>query len=122
MLTTEQQRIQVSAFNTSAEVAEVHAIKPLVEIHVAPDSPERLLYVKATNADWLRKALAHRRIDQITPYRRNRKKTELQDDLSLRRYKHRWQIEGTISWLANYRRFLVRDEYYAHLFEGFLPL
>lgn len=122
MLMTEGQGLPISAFTTSAQVSEVSTIETLVEIQVAGKRPERLLYDKAADADWLRDALRRRGIEQITPHRRGRKKPSQQDGRSLRRYQHRWKIERTISWLGYQRRLLVRHEYHAHLFEGFLHL
>lgn len=122
MLMTDGSGIPVSAFTTTAQDAEVNTIETLVDIQVAGKRPKRLLYDKAADADWLRDALAQRGIEQITPHRNGRKKRSRQDGRSLRRYKHRWKIERTISWLQYQRRLLVRHEFYAHLFEGFVHL
>lgn len=120
MLMTDGKGIPVSAFTTSAQVAEVNTIETLVDVTILDKRPDHLLYDKAADADWLRDALEERGIEQITPHRRNRKKPTRQDGRPLRRYKHRWKIERTFSWVGNCRRVLVRHEYYAHLFEGFL--
>ena len=122
MLMTDGQGIPISAFTTSAQTAEVNTIETLVDIQVAGKRPQRLLYDKAADADWVRNALQQRGIEQITPHRKGRKKPSRQDGRSLRRYKHRWKIERTISWLGFQRRLLVRQEFYAHLFEGFVHL
>jgi transposase len=122
MLMTDGNGLPVSAFATSAQIAEVNTIETLVEIQVAGKRPERLLYDKAADADWLRDALERRGIEQITPHRKSRKKASRQDGRSLRRYSKRWKIERTISWLGYHRKILVRHEYYAHLFEGFFHL
>jgi transposase len=112
----------ISAMTTTARHAEVHCIETLVEIQVAGKRPKRLLYDKAADADWLRDSLANRGIELICPHRKNRRKPSRQDGRSLRRYRHRWIIERTISWLQNSRRLLVRHEYYSHLFDGFVTL
>ena len=122
MLMTDAQGIPISAFTTSAQTAEVNTIETLVDIQVAGKRPKRLLYDKAADADWLRDALQRRGIEQITPHRKGRRKPSRQDGRSLRRYRHRWKIERTISWLGFQRRLLVRYEYYPHLFEGFVHL
>ena len=44
------------------------------------------------------------------------------DDRALRRYRHRWIVERTMSWLQNSRRLLVRHEYSPHVFDGFVTL
>lgn len=120
MLMTDGQGIPISAFTTSAQNAEVNAIETLVDIRPLKKRPRRLLYDKAADADWLREALASRGIEQVTPHRSGRKKPPRQDGRALRRYKHRWKVERTISWLGNCRRVLIRHEYHAHLYEGFV--
>ncbi|HWL06853.1 MAG TPA: hypothetical protein VNQ76_00410 [Planctomicrobium sp.] len=80
--------------------------------------PEHLLYDRAADADWLRDALASRKIELIFPYCRCRKKPPTQDGRPLRRYWKRFKVERTISWLFNCRRLTVRYECYDHLFEG----
>jgi transposase len=122
MVMSEGTGIPVAAFTTSADHAEVHLVELLVDAQVTGQRPERLLYDKAADADWLRENLQARGIEQITPHRKGRKKPALQDGRKLRRYKHRWLIERTISWLQNNRRLQIRHERYPHLFEGFLQL
>jgi transposase len=81
-----------------------------------------LLYDRAADSDHLRQRLARRGIELITPHRKNRKTAPLQDKRKLRRYRRRWKIERSISWLHNFRRLVTRYEYYAHLFQGFVQL
>jgi transposase len=119
LLMTDAQGVPLSAFTTSAQAAEVHTIETLVDVRQLPKRPARLVYDKAADADWLRVALGQRGIEQVTPHRSNRRRASLQDGRKLRRYRRRWKIERTISWLGNHRRLLVRHEYHAHLFEGF---
>lgn len=122
MLMTDGQGIPISAFTTSAQTAEVNTIETLVDIRVTRKRPDRLLYDKAADADWIRDALKVRGIQQVTPHRKGRKKRSRQDGRSLRRYRHRWKIERTISWLQFQRRLLIRYERHAHLFQGFVHL
>lgn len=122
MLMTEAKGIPISAFTTSAQDAEVNTIETLVDFRVTKNRPAYLLYDKAADADWLRDALEQRGIELVTPHRDGRKKPSRQDGRSFRRYRHRWKIERTISWLQYQRRLLVRHERHAHLFEGFFHL
>lgn len=122
LLMVEGHGLPISAFTYTAQAAEVNTVETLIDVQVAGPRPDRLLYDKAADADWLRDALDNRGIEQITPHRKGRKKASKQDGRSLRHYKHRWKIERTISWLGYQRRLLVRHEYHAHLFEGFLHL
>lgn len=110
------------AFTASAQDAEVNTVETLVDVRVTKKRPERLLYDRAADADWLRDALASRGIEQMTPHRSGRKKPSRQDGRALRRDLKRWKIERTISWLQYQRRLLVRHERHAHLFEGFFHL
>ena len=72
--------------------------------------PARLIYDKAADSAALRKRLRARGIDVICPHRRNRQRASLQDGRKLRRYKRRWKIERTFSWLGTFRRLVVRWE------------
>lgn len=84
--------------------------------------PVRLLYDKAADADWLRESLQTRGIELICPHRANRTRPATQDGRPLRRYRHRWIVERTISWLHNCRRLITRWEWYPEQFEGFVHL
>jgi transposase len=106
----------------SASPAEVKLIEPLLEKRVLRKRPERLIYDRAADSDPLRKRLAKRCIELICPHRRGRKRPATQDGRALRRYKRRWKIERSISWLFNYRRLVVRYERHDFLFRGFLTL
>jgi transposase len=112
----------LSSIITAANVSEVHAIETLVDECRTSRLPKRLLYDKAADADWLRESLATRGVELICPHRSNRRQPPLQDGRSLRRYKRRYQIERSISWLQNCRRLITRWEWYDDLFEGFVHL
>ena len=114
--------LPISGFITGAQVAEVSTIETLVEVRACDRQPKRIIYDKAADADWLRESLEERGIELICPHRENRTKPPLQDGRSLRRYRRRWTIERTISWLQTNRRLVTRWEYYPHLFEGFFQL
>ncbi|NLK45227.1 MAG: transposase, partial [Treponema sp.] len=60
---------------------------------------ERLIYDKAADSDPLRERLKKRGIDLIVPHKTNRRKPKTQDGRKLRRYRKRWKIERTISWI-----------------------
>ena len=122
MLMIDGEGIPLSAFITSASTAEVNTVETLVDTCLLEKAPQRLLYDKAADADWLRTSLANRQIELICPHRRGRKKPATQDGRPLRRYWKRFKVERTISWLFNSRRLTVRYEYHDHLFEGFVQL
>jgi transposase len=106
----------------SASPNEVTLIEPLLEKRVLRRKPRRLIYDKAADSDPLRERLARRGIDLICPHRRNRAKQPTQDGRKLRRYRKRWRVERSISWLQNFRRLVTRYEFHAHLFHGFIQL
>ncbi|MNT54029.1 Transposase DDE domain protein [compost metagenome] len=83
--------------------------------------PERLIGDKAYDSDPLDKELALEGVEMIAPNRSNRKR-KTQDGRPLRRYKRRWKVERLFAWLYNYRRLVVRYEYHARNFLGFLHL
>lgn len=112
----------LSAFTIGANTAEVHTIETLIDDRAIDRKPDRVLYDKAADADWLRECVAARGIELICPHRVNRKKPAIQDGRSLRRYKRRYKVERSISWLFNYRRLITRWEYYPELFQGFVHL
>jgi transposase len=106
----------------SASAAEVNLIEDLIDNCASDEVPGRLLYDKAADSDPLRERLALRQIDLICPHRKNRTRQPLQDGRKLRRFKRRFKVERTISWLGNYRRLLVRHDYWNHIFAGFAQL
>jgi transposase len=74
-----------------------------------------LIADRAYDSDPLRQRLAQQGWDVICPHRKGRKRKATQDGRKLRRYRRRWIIERTIGWLGNFRRLIVRHEYYSHL-------
>ena len=102
---------------------EVKLIERLVECRMLPKlPPERLIYDKAADSNPLRVRMAEAGVDLICPPRKNRKYGPMPDRRKLRRYRRRWIVERTISWLHNFRRTVVRWEFHAHLFKAFVQL
>src|SRR3984893_4675201 len=64
----------------------------------------------------------HLRVELIAPHRWNRSKPVTQDGRALRRYRRRWKIERLFAWLHNYRRIVIRWEYYPENFLGMAQL
>src|SRR5258708_2221313 len=58
----------------------------------------------------------------IAPHRSNRSKPPTQDRRRLSRYMRRWLVERFFAWIQWQRRILVRWEYHAHNFLGFVQL
>ena len=81
--------------------------------------PQRIIADKGYDSDPLRERLAKRGIDLICPYRENNKKKKYEDGRKLRRYKRRWKVERTFSWLGNNRRLVVRWEHNITVYSAF---
>lgn len=94
----------------------------LIESHLEKRLRKRLLYDRATDSDHLGLRLARRRMELITPHRKSRKAPSLHHGRILRRYRHRWKNERSISWLYNFRRLVTRYEYCDHKTHGFVQL
>jgi len=106
----------------SASPAEVKLVEQTLEARIVADVPERLIGDKAYDSDRLDQALLHHYgTEMIAPNKVNRR-TRTQDGRPLRRYGRRWKIERLFAWLFNFRRLVVRYEYHAENFQGFLQL
>ncbi len=81
-----------------------------------------LIADRGYDSDPLRERLMEQGWDLICPHRRGRIRKATQDGRKLRRYKRRWKVERTIAWIGNYRRVLVRHEYYSFMYHAFIQL
>jgi transposase len=81
--------------------------------------PERVIADTAYDSDPLRERLRQRGIELISPYRENRTQRKYEDGRKLRRYKRRWIVERTNSWLGQFRRLLVRHEFLLSTYRAF---
>ena len=97
-----------AVLDPDAATSEVQSIEPLVDERLTRRKPKRLLYDKAADADWLRESLAIRGIVWICPHRENRTLPPANDGRVLRRYKRRYRVERSISWLYNFRRLITQ--------------
>lgn len=122
MVLTDAQGLPLATEVEAASVAEVNLIEPLLDEAVTRHVPARLVYDKAADCDALRDRLAQRGVDLICPHRKNRVRQKKQDGRKLRRYRRRWTIERSIAWLQALKRLVVRNEFYAHLYHGFVQL
>ncbi len=84
--------------------------------------PKRLIADRASDSNGARTLLLKRDIEPIIPKRRNNQVATHQDGRKLRRYKRRWIIERTNSWLQNFRRLVVRYERKVKNFEALVHL
>jgi transposase len=84
--------------------------------------PPRIIADRAYDSDPLRRSWRRRGIELIAPYRENKREKPFHDGRKLRRYRRRWKIERTISWLGNFRRLQVRYDRILSVFAGFCHL
>ncbi len=106
----------------SASPAEVKLVAATLDQRVVAEVPERLVGDKAYDSDALdRQLIEEYGTEMISPHRRGRN-VATQDGRPLRRYIRRWKIERLFAWLFNFRRLVVRYEYHAENFQGFVHL
>jgi transposase len=106
----------------AASPPEVTRVEPTLAARFVEARPEHLIGDKAYDSDPLEARLAEQGIELIAPHRARRKKPKTPDGRPLRRYQRRWQVERLFAWVQNFRRVLVRHEYHAANFRGFVQL
>jgi transposase len=106
----------------SASPHEVKLVEATIEARMTANKPGRLIGDLAYDSDPLDQRLAERGIHLIAPHRDNRVRPATQDGRELRRYKRRWKVERLFAWLHNFRRLVIRYEYYPENFLGFVHL
>ena len=116
--------LPVSVYVAPASPHEVTLAEATVsKCFVANEKPEHLVGDRAYDSDPLDARLAvDHEVELIAPHRYNRQAPSTQDGRPLRRYKHRWKVERLFAWLHNFRHILVRHDYYAENFLGFVQL
>jgi transposase len=77
---------------------------------------------RAYDSDPLDDELRRDGIEMIAPHRCNRSKPPTQDRRRLSRYMRRWLVERFFAWIQWQRRILVRWEFHAQNFLGFVQL
>jgi transposase len=116
MVVVDGKGVPLGNYLDSASPSEVTLLEKTIENIGVPrpgqgrprKNPRRLIADKGYDSDPLRKRLAQRGIELICPYRSNNKGQKYYDGRKIRRYKRRWKVERTFSWLGNNRRLVVR--------------
>jgi len=97
-------------------------VQATLEERIVAEVPERLIGDKAYDSDRLdQESMQNYGTEMIAPNKINRR-IPTQDGRPLRRYLRRWKIERLFAWLFNFRRLVVRYEYHAENFQGFVHL
>ena len=119
------QGVPLACHPTSASPAEVTLAEGVlddVEGVAVGEEPTPVIADRAYDSDKLRENLRVKGWDLVRPHRRGRVRPKTQDGRKLRRYRRRWKIERTISWLQNFRRLVVRYEHDSSIYHGFVQL
>jgi transposase len=126
-MAVERNGIPVGVLTDAADVGEpdlgervLTRLPPEAGVGVPDDVP--VVADRGFDSDALRDDLADLGFRLLAPHRRNRKRPSRNDGRRMRRYRRRYIVERTFGWLHSYRRLLVRHEFYAHLYDGFLHL
>jgi len=106
----------------SASPHEVTLVRKTLQERFLQARPQRLIGDRAYDSDPLDRDLQQDGIEVISPHKINRSKPKTQDGRPLRRYAKRWRIERLFAWMHNFRRLVVRYEYHAENFLGFVHL
>lgn len=114
--------LPLSVSTHAANHHEVTLVQLSFDFYMIEAKPRHLIGDKAYDSDTLDAALAEDGVTMIAPHRSNRRKLKTQDGRGLRRYQRRWLVERFFAWLQWQRRLLVRWEYYAANFLGFVQL
>ena len=121
MAIADRNGLPVAAWATSAASHEVRLAEETLHHRFTEATPQRLIGDKAYDSDRLDENLMRNYgTELIAPNRAKRSQT--QDRRPLRRYVRRWKVERLFAWLFNFRRLVVRYEYHAENFQGFLHL
>jgi transposase len=114
--------LPLSVSTHAANHHEVTLVQLSFDFYMLEAKPEHLIGDRAYDSDPLDAELAQDGVKLIAPHRSNRKRRKTQDGRQLRRYARRWLVERFFAWMQWKRRLLVRWEYYAENFLGFVQL
>lgn len=114
--------LPLSVSTHAANHHEVTLVQLSFEFYMIEAKPDNLIGDKAYDSDALDEQLRQDDIELIAPHRKGRRKRKTQDGRRLRRYERRWLIERFFAWIQWQRRILIRWEYYAENFLGFVQL
>ncbi len=113
--------LPLSVSTHAANHHEVTLVQLSFDFYMLEAKPEHLIGDRAYDSDGLDNDLKQHGVKMIAPHRSTRK-LKTQDGRQLRRYQRRWLVERFFAWLQWKRRLLVRWEYYASNFLGFVQL
>src|SRR5208283_1826675 len=107
----------------SASPHETKLVETTLEQRFLRETPERMIGDRAYDSDPLDQRIQQRYgVQLIAPHKFVRVSPATQDGRRLRRYRRRWKIERLFAWLHNFRRVVIRWEYYPENFLGMVQL
>jgi transposase len=107
----------------SASPHETKLVEPTLEHRFLKQTPECMIGDRAYDSDPLDQRIQERYgVQLIAPHKFVRVAPATQDGRRLRRYRRRWKIERLFAWLHNFRRTVIRWEYYPENFLGMVQL
>ena len=122
MAIVDRHGLPLSVSTHAANHHEVRLVQLCFDFYMIEAKPENLIGDRAYDSDPLDEELRNDGIEMIAPHRCNRSKPPTQDRRRLSRYMRRWLVERFFAWIQWQRRILVRWEYHAHNFLGFVQL
>ncbi len=122
MAVADRAGLPLAIHTASASPHEVTLVAATLAARLVAALPKRLIGDRADDSDPLDTVLGAQGIEMIAPHRRNRQQAKTQDGRALRRYRRRWKVERLFAWLGNFRRLVVRYEYHADNYRGFVQL
>ena len=117
----DRHELPLSVSTHAANHHEVTLVQLSFDCYMLEAKPEHLIGDRAYDSDGLDDDLKQDGINMMALHRSTRK-LKTQDGRHLRRYQRRWLVERFFAWLQWKRRLLVRWEYYATNFLGFVQL
>ena len=118
MAIVDRHGLPLSVSTHAANHHEVRLVQLCFDFYMIEAKPANLIGDRAYDSDPLDEEL----IEMIAPHRSNRSKPPTQDRRRLSRYMRRWLVERFFAWIQSQRRILVRREYHAQNFLGFVQL
>ena len=122
MVIVDRHGLPLAVTTHAANHYEVTLVQLGFDFYMIEAKPENLIGDRAYDSDKLDEELRQDGIETIAAHKRNRVKPGTQDGRRLRRYERRWMVERFFAWIQRQRRLLVRWQYYAENFLGFVQL
>ena len=122
MAIVDRHGLPLSVSTHAANHHEVRLVQLCFDFYMIEAKPKNLIGDRAYDSDPLDEELRNDGIEMIAPHRSNRSKPPTQDRRRLSRYMRRWLVERFFAWIQWQRRSLVRWEYHAQNFLGFVQL